>query len=258
MRRRPSTPRGRGALGERAGLGEAAPRPPRRQRPGCWCPGRAPRCPRGPGAGAEGAAAAGGRPARPGLARPGSAAAPALGRPLPTGPGPGRLPPQRRAWDGPAARPGPAPSCPHGERREAGPGRGVGAAGLAVTRRTPALKSCRINEGKSCLDVGAFRAWGRFWVFLAVRKPLWRGGAPCPPVVPGGSSRALPHTSTHRPLLPPAPARAASVSACPADTPPHPHPLSCRRCCFQIHMPWRAKRARFSTAVARADAVVWL
>lgn len=177
--------------------------------------------------------------ARPGPARliRGACAGP------PSGPSPGRLPPQHAGVERPC-RPArsPAPFCPQGERREPGPGpaRGEGAAGLALTRRTPALKSRRISEGKSFLVVGAFRAWGRFCVFLAVRKSPAAGR--CPRVLPVVPAERLPRAVPQPPPAPcdRAPLRASSVSACPADDPPR--PLSSQRCYLQIHTLWRAER----------------
>lgn len=126
MRRRPSTPRGRGALGERAWLGEAAPCPPPRQRPGWRCPGRAPLMPgvvpRRRGCAGRSCPLAGGLrgPAWPGPAhprrlrraaerpQPGPPPAAACGRgtALPPGPEPRALLPAR-GEAGARARPGP-------------------------------------------------------------------------------------------------------------------------------------------------------
>lgn len=253
MRRRLSTPRGRGALVEQARLREAAPCPPPRQRPGRRCPGRAPlmpgAVPRRGGCGGRSCPLAGGLR---GPAWPGPAHSRRLRRAARCRAAPARAASRRsvRAWGGPAARPGaPRPAAREGRGGRPGAARGEGVAELAVPRRTPALKSCRVSEGKSCVVVGAFRAWGRFWVFLAVRKPPVAGRCPrVPPADAGGSSRVAPAgcpalTHTRRPLPPGrSPVRASSVSACPADTPSHRHPLSSRRCCFQIHTLWRAER----------------
>lgn len=206
---------------------------------------------------------AGGRPARRGAARPGPAfdrgacARVARGRGAPPAAPrallPGRLPPQLAACEDPAALLGAARlalPCPAGgglrrrERRGPGPRPEVrGAAGLAVPRRTPALKAGPKRGGKSCFVVGAFSGFGGFsWGFLAVRKPalagqaLW-GNAPLLPylfrLVPTLSGRAPSETPRPPHTLPSpawAPVQASSVSVCPADSPPQRRLLSRRKC----------------------------
>lgn len=134
--------------------------------------------------------------ARPGPARR-SSAAPARvlpaaeGAPPPAPPRPPPGPPSRRSWQRagvggpyrPAVPPGSAPLAPFAEGRGGGPGPRPevrGAAGLALPRRTPALKSGLKREGKSCFVVCAFPGFGGFswdFSFLAIRKLNPRSGS---------------------------------------------------------------------------------
>lgn len=282
MRRRPSTPRGRGALRARRAAGHGSGRQPAAAaaaaavglevppRPLLWAgpgsPRRPERAPR------RGGRRSGGRArrapvsrraactARRGPARR-STAAPARVSPAAEGlrrrhPAPSSRAAFRRSWQR-ARTPPPCsarlgspclapPGVASAEGRGGGPGPRPevrGAAGLAVPRRTPALKAGPKRGGKSCFVVGAFSGFGGFsWGFLAVRKPalagqaLW-GNAPLLPylfrLVPTLSGRAPSETPRPPHTLPSpawAPVQASSVSVCPADSPPQRRLLSRRKC----------------------------